>query len=130
MPKRWNNYTETLSLDENGENMKIYDSQSNKAILDEVGLRIKQRRISLSITQQELSEKTGISIRTINNIESGNNFSFDNFVLILKTLKLADNLNELIPDSKIDPIALLNFDKPRKRASKIKKSENWKWGDE
>ena len=110
--------------------MKIYDSQSNKSILNEVGLRIKQRRISLSITQQDLSEKTGISLRTIINIENGNNFSFENLVLILKALKLADNLNDLIPESKIDPIALLNFDKQRQRASKIKQTKNWKWGDE
>ena len=110
--------------------MKINGNESNQAIILEVGQRIKQRRISLSITQQELSKKTLIALRTITNIENGKNFSFDNFISILKALKLIDNINVLIVESKIDPLVLMNLEKKRKRASKIKPTTDWKWGDE
>ena len=110
--------------------MKIYGTESNRAILKEMGNRIKQRRIDLSMTQKELAEQTGISSRTLTNIEQGENASFDNIISLLKGLKMIDNLDGLIPETKINPLALLELGRQRQRASKIKPDTGWKWGDE
>jgi transcriptional regulator with XRE-family HTH domain len=110
--------------------MNIIGTESNQAILKKMGIRIKQKRIAFSLTQKELSQRTGISLRTITNIENGENTSFDNIISLLKALKSIDNLDLLIPEAKIDPLALLNLQGQRKRASKAKTNTNWKWGDE
>lgn len=110
--------------------MKIYGTESNQAILKEMGNRIKQRRIDLSMTQKELAEQTGISSRTITNIEQGENASFENIISLMKAFKNIDNLDALIPETKMNPLSLLELGRPRKRASKIKPNTGWKWGDE
>ncbi|HKM02923.1 MAG TPA: helix-turn-helix domain-containing protein [Bacilli bacterium] len=110
--------------------MKLYSAESNKAILKDIGTRLKERRISLSITQKELSELSGVSLRTIANIENGKNASFDNIISILKKLKMIENISLLFPETKIDPIALLTSKKKRQRATKPKDNSDWKWGDE
>ena len=110
--------------------MKIYGTESNRAILKDLGIRFKQRRIALSMTQKELSGMTGISLRTITNIEKGENASIDNIISLLKALKNIDNIDALIPESNIDPLALLQLGRERKRASKTKPIAHWKWGDE
>ncbi len=98
-------------------NISRYDSIS--VILGEYGRRIKTTRIALSITQDELSRKTGLSRRTISNIENGNDFSMDSLIRILQTLKLDRNLNSIVPE----------YDNERQRYKK-KKEVPVVWGDE
>ena len=112
--------------------MKIYGNEANKIILEEIGSRIKSRRISLAITQEELSRESGVSLRTIINVESGKNISFNNLVSILRVIRLIENLDLLIPESKVNPFEVIELGRKRKRVSKRKRDEGtgWKWGDE
>jgi transcriptional regulator with XRE-family HTH domain len=110
--------------------MKLSGAESNQAILKEMGIRIKQRRISLSVTQKRLSELTGVSLRTIVNVENGKNVSFDSIISLLKALRVIDNIDDLIPENKVNPLVLLASGHERKRASGKRRSTNWKWGDE
>ena len=43
----------------------------NKIILEEMGRRIKERRLALGITQELLAEKMDVSIQMISNLELG-----------------------------------------------------------
>lgn len=66
--------------------MKIEKIFTINSILNEIGIRIRQYRIGLSMTQQDLSLKTGISIRTISNIESKKDTTLSNIIRILDIL--------------------------------------------
>jgi len=95
--------------------------KSNKEILIEVGDRIQNHRLKLNITQQELSEKTGLSLSLIQRVEKGASISLINFVKVLRGMQLLEGLENLIPKEEISPILLKELKgRERKRASKNK----------
>lgn len=53
--------------------------------------KLKKNREKLNLTQEELSEKSGISIRTIQRIESGNEPKGQTLKLLAKTLGIKEN---------------------------------------
>ncbi len=110
--------------------MKYRGTQSNQVILEELGNRIRDNRIAREISQNQLSEKTGVSVRTIQNVESGKSISLANLISILRVLRLVENLDLLIPEQKVNPYDMLNIGKRRQRVSKKIKKDTWKWGDE
>ena len=115
-----------------GDRMKIYGNESNDVIINEIGKRIKERRIALGITQKELSVESGVSLRMINNVENGSNVSLDNLISILRVLRVAENLDLLIAESRVNPFDVVELGGRRKRVyhKEDKESSPWKWGDE
>jgi transcriptional regulator with XRE-family HTH domain len=115
-----------------GDKMKIYGNESNETILIEIGKRIKSRRISLSITQEGLSLISGVSLRTIVDVEKGMNVSLNSLLPILRVIKVSENIDLLIPENITNPYEIIELGHKRKRVSnKERKTEsNWKWGDE
>lgn len=63
----------------------------------EIGGIIKQRRAVLSLQQTDLAELSSVSLRTINQIESGKgNPSLDTLLKILRVLGIELQLNVII----------------------------------
>ena len=112
--------------------MKIYGMENNNVLLNEIGLRIKAKRIAMNMTQADLALESGASLRTIAKVESGSNISLIHLIAILRTFRMAANLDLLIPETKTNPIEIFDFGKKRQRASRKKgsKTSTWKWGDE
>lgn len=112
--------------------MRITGNDSEKAILTQLGERIKQYRISLNITQSELAEKCGISLSTLARMENGEDTKFSNVIKILAEFNLSDNLDLLIPEPKPDYKAIFEEKSTRKRARPDKKGTNnaWVWGED
>ena len=112
--------------------MKIYGMENNNVLLKEIGLRIKAKRIAMNMTQSDLAFESGASLRTIAKVESGNNVSLSHLIAILRALRIAANLDLLIPETKTNPIEILDLGKKRQRVSRKKgiKTSTWKWGDE
>lgn len=111
--------------------MRINGIQTTETILKEIGSRIKRKRISLSITQKDLAREAHVSLRTIVSVEKGENISFWHIISILRVLKIADNLELLIPEILTDPFEVLKLGHKRQRVSKSKTiADDWKWGDE
>jgi transcriptional regulator with XRE-family HTH domain len=55
-----------------------------------IGQRIRRKRLSLSLTQQVLADKSGISEKYLSNIENGNShFSFPVLISIANNLNLS-----------------------------------------
>lgn len=115
-----------------GDRMKIHGNESNDVIINEIGTRIKERRIALGVTQKELSVESGVSLRMINNVENGSNVSLDNLISILRVLRVAENLDLLIDESRVNPFDVVELGRRRKRVYPKEKQESsqWKWGDE
>ena len=115
-----------------GDLMKIYGMENNTVLLKEIGLRIKAKRIAMNMTQADLALESGASLRTIAMVESGSNISLNHLISILRALRIAANLDLLIPETKTNPLEILDFGKERQRASRKRRSKTstWKWGDE
>ena len=112
--------------------MKITGNEIEQIILKELGIRIKQYRISLNITQKKLADKCGISSSTVVRVESGDDSVFSNYIKIMKGLGLAENLDILIPQSQPDFKSIFEKKPPRQRVKlrRLKSKQNWVWGED
>lgn len=75
-------------------NIKIKD------IKVEIGQLVKSYRKRDNISQQDLAEKLDLSRITIQNLESGKNFTIDTLLKILQHFELLSSLNELLKDKR------------------------------
>jgi transcriptional regulator with XRE-family HTH domain len=103
--------------------------------LSDIARRIKRYRIAYPMTQKELAEKSGVSLRSIQYFENGREISLKYFIKILIALDLGENLNVLIPDMDDRPSAYMAQaqGKVRQRASSSSNKNDqgtFKWGDE
>lgn len=98
-----------------------------------LGTRMRNYRIDIGMTQQELAARSGVSQRSIHNLENGKDIQLGNYIKLMIALGLADNLNMLIPDVTTRPSAYLRQEQPRKRARKkddAGSASTFVWGDE
>lgn len=111
--------------------MKILPYSSAEEVLSEIGKRFKALRISIPLSQAQVSDLTGISVRTIVNLEAGKDVSFSTIIAVMRALGILQSLDAAIPEQDIRPSQILELGKPRVRVRK-KNSEPtaWKWGDE
>jgi len=109
--------------------MKLSGYEAHTTILKELGERLKMYRVGLNITQKEMAEKSGLSVRTISNIESGCDVTVGSVLQYLTVVRLVGNIDHLIPESQLTPIDIMEGRTKRKRAGS-KVESTWKWGDE
>ena len=112
--------------------MKISNFYDEKSVLAEIGNRIQQYRISLNITQSELAQRCGLSLKTIARTEMGYDTKLSNLIKILNEIGLSENLDVLIPEPQPDYKALFEEKTIRKRARPDKKKTDnaWVWGED
>ena len=116
--------------------MKLSKTNTVETVLGEIVRRIVHRRIELGLTQQDIVDQTGISLRTIKRIEQGGDCQWSTMIRLFQTYNLIDRLDIFIPEpSAITPIQFVDQQqKSRKRVSKAAKSTKskkmWKWEDE
>jgi transcriptional regulator with XRE-family HTH domain len=108
---------------------------SNPQIEQELGKRLKDRRLDLNLSQEQIAIRSGLSRRTITAIEHGEGSTLTTLIAMLRALNALDTLESFLPDPGISPIAMTSMlrDEPRKYASKPRKTPPptpWKWGDE
>lgn len=109
---------------------------SSHSALSEIAARIKAYRIDYPLSQKELADKSGVAVRSILRMESGEDVQFGNLIKVLIALDLDSNLDLLVPDPTKRPSHYLN-DRPimsqRKRARKNETknpNKDIRWGDE
>ncbi len=116
-----------------------FSRMSGERILDELGRRLEQERLSRNLTQNELADLAGVSLRTVKNVEAGKGYGLATFIALLRALGLLDRLETLIPEQPISPVQLAKLKgRKRKRASgkrsqqrsevQINKS-TWQWNE-
>ena len=98
---------------------------------EEVVIRFKAYRISYPLTQKELSDKSGVSLRSITRFESGEDISLVNFMKLMNAMELMNNFVNVIPDMNNRPSSYLKNVKTRQRASAKRKADTgFKWRSE
>ncbi len=71
---------------------------SDTAIQNKLGTRQKAYRISRGLEQQELAMELGVGVSTIAKIESVQSVSFSLLISVMRTLRLYENLDLLVPE--------------------------------
>ncbi|NND73306.1 MAG: helix-turn-helix domain-containing protein [Rhodothermales bacterium] len=107
-------------------------TMTDKAILEEMGRRIERVRIDSDLTQAALAKEAGLSKRTVERIESGEDAQFTSIIRILRVLKLLDSLNQLVPEIRVRPMDALKLkgkSRKRVRTTASAKDEKWEWGE-
>lgn len=84
----------------------MWTELSDPAILQKIGRRIRDYRIRMEMTQNELAEKSGVSMGTIVRVEQGNPISTLLLISILRTMGLLENLDVLLPELSISPLQM------------------------
>jgi transcriptional regulator with XRE-family HTH domain len=107
--------------------MSIY-GMSDRAILREIGSRLKRKRLEKNLSQQTLADMVGIHRTTVRDIEKGSPSGVLTLIGILRALGELDGLNLFLPDPGISPLQLAKLKgKERRRASKqMKESKKGK----
>ena len=97
--------------------MGSYSTNTPHAIAQEIGQRLKQARLNQNQTQANISERAGVSRRTVMKAEQGN-ATLEEFIAILDALNMTNQLDNFLPVQTISPIQLLKLQgKTRQRAS-------------
>jgi len=116
--------------------VKFENNLSDSRILQEIGHRIAQARLERNMTQAQLAHESGLAVRTIRRLESGEVAAqLSAFIRVCRALKLLDRLDNLVPERLPSPIAQLKLrGRRRQRASSPRAStkppaQPWRWGD-
>jgi len=82
---------------------------TDEDILKNIGSKLRELRIAQNLKQSELSEKSGISMFTISQMENGNNISLAILVKVLRAIDRMDMLEPFFRPPEIDPKVLEEF---------------------
>jgi len=115
--------------------MKNTQSRSSGRWLALLGERLARHRLNQNLSQAELAERAGVSVRTASRLENGEATQLDSFLRVLIALGLDGGLERLVPDVPASPIQQLERGgKRRRRASGTRSkradaAQPWQWGD-
>ena len=113
----------------------IQIEMSDAAILRELGGRLKKTRLNQNITQQKVADDSGVSLKTVKNLESGRSGTLTTFIAVLRGMNMLTQLNTFLPDPGLSPIELAKLQgRQRQRASgnqlELRDGDDtWEWGE-
>ncbi len=82
-----------------------YYTASDNAILKELGERLRKLRLRKNITQEDLAERTLLSVGTVKSLEAGKG-KLSTLLAVLRELGALDQLDQFIPPVTISPIKM------------------------
>jgi putative transcriptional regulator len=109
-------------MSENGYTQGWY-SMSDQAIIRELGVFVKETRLKLNYTQNDLAEKAGVHRVTISEFEHGlRSVSLITFIELLRALGVIEALEVFKVRTTISPLQIAKLEaKKRQRASSPRK---------
>ena len=94
-------------------------AMSDRTILDEIGRRLRRRRLELNLTQQSIADQAGLNRTTVSEIERGKPSGLLTLVQLLRALDSLDDLDAMLPDPGPSPLQLARLKgRERRRASR------------
>lgn len=95
-----------------------FNSMNNRAVLKEIGVRIRRERLNQNLTQETLAKLAGVSRRVVLDLEAGKGCGLGSLIEILRALRKLDQLDTFLPDPGISPLQLARLrGHERQRAS-------------
>lgn len=90
---------------------------SSTEIVRILGVRFKEYRMRAQLTQQEVAERSGVSVTTIYKFENQQvtSISLTTFIMLLKALGRPDILERILPELEVDLYAQMPTGTTRQR---------------
>lgn len=115
--------------------MELRNSLADATVLQLLGERISRYRLNKNLTQAQLAKDAGVSLSTLNRMESGSSSQMTNLVRVLRALNLIENIGLLVPEPAASPIQqakLAGKTRQRARPEKTTRIEvpvnnTWRW---
>ncbi len=102
--------------------MSFY-SATDQAVLQDLGRRIRQRRLDRNLSQQDIAERTGLDRTTIGALEREGRATLMTFVQVLRALDALEELDGFLPELGPSPLELARRrGRVRQRASRPRAS--------
>ena len=94
-----------------------FKEYTDAEIIQALGVRFKEYRLSRRLTQKDVSEQTGISILTIRKFENGQayNIQMSNFIALMRLLDRLDDIEKLLPEIPVSAYEVEKIMKNRPR---------------
>ena len=99
----------------------------------DLGRRLEEVRLGRNMSQAQLAEEAGVSLRTITRLANGQGISLDTFLRVMRALGLVGRLADLLPDPSVRPIdrvRLKGHERKRARPATRPAAEEWTWADD
>jgi len=94
------------------------ETMGDKAILGELGGRLQRERLNRNMTQTELASKAGVSLRSLQYLETGRPCTLASLIKILRGLGNLAALDAFFPEPGLSPVQLARLKgRERQRAS-------------
>ncbi len=102
--------------------MLAINIKTPKSIMEEIKESFRQKRLSLNLTQEGLSNKSGVSLGSIKRFESSGEISFESLLKVALVLNCLDDFRNIAnkKDEKYDSMDDLLKVKPIKKRGSIK----------
>lgn len=78
-----------------------YHTMNNEEIILSLCSRIKETRISLALTQQQLADNAQVGIATIKRVEKGSGLNLDTLISLLRALNKLHHLDAILFESEM-----------------------------
>lgn len=101
-----------------------WSSKTDDAITVELGAFIKNRRLSLNLTQQDVATSCGVNRSTIGQIEGGAGVNLTTFIQVLRAIDGLHLLDTFKPTDEISPILLAEAQKKMRQRASQKPDDN------
>ena len=85
-----------------------------------LGERLRRLRLSRNLDQRTTADKAGISEKALRNLEAGRGSTISSLLRVLKALDHLDGLETFVPESSVDPMALLRQSKSPQRVRRAR----------
>lgn len=117
----------------------IGGQSTDDAVLAELGARLARTRLERNMSQQQLATEAGISKRTLERIEAGEESKLSNLVRVLRALGLLERIDLLVPEPLPSPIEQLKLHGRRRRRARLaavpppeagQEPGPWTWGED
>lgn len=110
---------------------------SDRAVLAELGERLRAARLARNLSQQKLAEEAGVGRMTVQRLEEGGSASLTSLIRILRALDELDGLAQLLPPPGPSPLEEARRQGRRRQRARSaeapppeSKGGPWRWGDE
>lgn len=117
--------------------MKIEASNSDQAVLEEIGERLARTRLERNLSQELLAKEAGVSKATVERLEAGDPVKSSSLVRVLRSLGRLEALDQLLPEPLPSPIERLRLQGRRRQRAGFPRAGQaaaepgpWRWGDE
>lgn len=96
---------------------------SNSQILQMLGLRYKDYRLVLNLSQGDIAKAAGVSVSTVHKFETGTitNMNINNLMAMLRPVGLLDRIDDLIPEQPANPYLIAT-----KQQHRVRRTQNGK----